>query len=1760
MRSIRGEWLVPVCPNDPGQEYTGPTDDCLAAQYSPPTSLIPCSPLSHTTNRKPLYPLCVRTMRGVTVCQVPQRAGLWGGEGGKWPSLEPDPEEDTPVNCVVGTDLEGTPRWCDFHLGEQTTGFAYLTVLQADGRLGSLKGNKNWQCGVLLLSPADRYSRKMASEGASGEQQQPPPPIQTLATAVLGSIEAKCEFNMDNLSKPELLTLLSIMEGELEARDLVIEALRARRKEVFLQERYGHFSLTDPFLALQRDFECVPGGDQDRRAVGSSPVSVLEAVMAHCRKMQERMSTQLSAAESRQKRLEMEKLQLQSLEQEHRKLTARLKDEREKNKHIVMMLVRECKQLATRVVEESQRSDETSARLDEEGRAAARLREELTAERQRGQQMEAKMEKQLSELDTEREQLRARLGREEAECLGLRRQVEQLRTERDGKRDKTAAEPPSPKLRASVAVATNPIGSRTTSCQTDPTEADGVKKPSPVTVPVKHTPNYAGLSLPKTPSANRLVHSSSGGLSQTGENGAEGHNPALPTGVSPRVQAARYKFQEQDQNGAASQSSPPSRELSPTNRDNLAAKQQARHTVTQVLSRFTSPPAGGVARPGLPHSTSEGGPFPGRLTHPIGLKSPTVARIDRGNPPPIPPKKPGLSQTPSPPHPPIKVVGDGGRVGLKPVTPLLPPKPTLDLVPALTESQVGACPPARGARGLHRDACAECPPASAVTVTVSSPSSVNPSSSSASAPSCSPSAPGSPMATASGWCPSIVPSLSCGGPVALDDGRPVLLQAASQGNVTLLSMLLKPDPTDNYSHLEERPTSALFSAAQNGHTDCVKLLLSSGVSANVSNENGFTPLHFAAAHGHCSCVEALLSGGADVDRGAGCGQTPLFVASGAGRVDCTRALLNAGADRSLATTDSCTALHAAVSLGHVETLRLLLFHPPPDHTQPDLYHNHSLGPAIALVQPQVRSNYSPGPATAPVLSSTLLNWANSEGWTAAHIAAARGFKKCLEVLCSHSDQDIESRDKWNRTIHDLATDDCKNLLENLNSYRVLVYVQYSGSGQTVCPVEELDAGVCVSVLGCVCVQRATRWTELNHALGRALTSHLQLLCDTDAAYTDRRVNQPCRDDSNQHTHLGLTTASISSVLIGDTVWLPSQELSLSPWDLLRKPLSQHITIRLKGLSESCLDELALESLIPLPLLQNYVRLVEQYGIVIFHGLEGSCQEYLANLISGCIKSKQETGGVACDIIRVEVDESLTKEQLLDTFINCGFLVPVSDVCPGSSVVVVLEGLEKAHSLTDLLGDLCEGLENRTTAYLLQGLTDPHHFQESGFLIGTLSKSRLQGSELRLQQHFRWVTLRWDSEPLHGLLGRHLRRKLHNTQSDGLGQSPEGQSPEGQSPEGQTPEGQLERTVCWVSGVWQQLNACLSRLGTHEALLGPQLFLSCPVGPHNTQAVVQWLARLWNMVVVPRVEEAIVARVTAKRSSGQRVSPSNRHLSSGQQAVVKAALSILVNKAVLQGCPLPRHEIDRYLLEFQGGNFPLSAIGSCKGSGGRKGRSSGMWRRANTSQRKKGSTASNWSCGGSLREGSLSNVDVRFITNGNTPSDQDGDPVSLSLCSDDETDLIRELQTMCSSRSEPDISQIAQSNENFVFSGSPSVQSSRRKTHRETTARPEPQTTGSCHFIDSPAPDSPAPCSERRSASRPKSQLPVPSSRGQQSQTSSAAPRTPTLSANRKATRTEQSSSKTRQAPPRNYQDENVHNQHEEIWILHRDLHENNNTK
>ncbi|XP_008566481.1 PREDICTED: cortactin-binding protein 2-like [Galeopterus variegatus] len=598
--------------------------------------------------------------------------------------------------------------------------------------------------------------------------------------------------------------LLSVMEGELEARDLVIEALRARRKEVFIQERYGRFNLNDPFLALQRDYEA-GAGDKEKKPVCTNPLSILEAVMAHCRKMQERMSTQLAAAESRQKKLEMEKLQLQTLEQEHKKLAARLEEERGKNKLVVLMLVKECKQLSGKVIEEAQKLEEAMAKLEEEKKKTNELEEELSAEKRRSTEMEAQMEKQLSEFDTEREQLRAKLNREEAHTTDLKEEIdkmkkmiEQLKRGNDSKPSLSLPRKTKDRRLVSISVGTEGPVTRSVACQTDlvTDSTDHVKK-LPLTVPVKPSTgsplvsanakgnvctnatllrpsvdrqashcDLIGSSLPTLPppSASKieengpspgsipdltssvppLPNNTGPPIAQAPGTAPQNHSQAPPVhslhspcantslhpGLNPRIQAARFRFQgnanDPDQNGNTTQS-PPSRDVSPTSRDNLVAKQLARNTVTQALSRFTSPQASAAPRPGAPPTGDVGTYSPvGRTS----LKTPSIARVDRGNPPPIPPKKPGLSQTPSPPHPQLKVIMDssrasnaGAKVDNKTVasppsslpqgnrvineenlpkssSPQLPPKPSIDLtvapagcaVSALATSQAGHPP------------------------------------------------------------------------------------------------------------------------------------------------------------------------------------------------------------------------------------------------------------------------------------------------------------------------------------------------------------------------------------------------------------------------------------------------------------------------------------------------------------------------------------------------------------------------------------------------------------------------------------------------------------------------------------------------------------------------------------------------------------------------------------------------------------------------------------------------------------------------------------------------------------------------------------------------------------------------------------------------------------------------------------------------------------------------------------------------------------
>ncbi|XP_031461714.1 CTTNBP2 N-terminal-like protein isoform X2 [Phasianus colchicus] len=610
-------------------------------------------------------------------------------------------------------------------------------------------------------------------------------------------------MNLEKLSKPELLTLFSILEGELEARDLVIEALKAQHRDTFIEERYGKYNISDPLMALQRDFEALKEANHgEKQPVCTNPLSILKVVMKHCKNMQERMLSQLAAAESRHRKvildleeerqrhaqdtaegddvtymlekererltqqLEFEKSQVKKFEKEQKKLSSQLEEERARHKQLSSMLVVECKKATAKAAEESQKTAELSLKLEKEKSKVSKLEEELASKRKRGLQMEAQVEKQLSEFDIEREQLKAKLNREENRTKALKEEVESLKKAlkelEAACQEHGPTEPSQPSLSVtSRGIATDSPAIKSVSCQTEFPQADranpaGASKAVHTAFPSPPTPTHsyaksnghcdtdtqAGGEQLQTNAAEsqvqkeKLTHAAPENTVENGSSpirtespvhllsqlpssgaslspsstaassltpspcsspvlskrlvgapaGSPGYQSSYQVGINQRFHAARHKFQsqaEQDHQCSGLQS-PPARDLSPTLADNSAAKQLARNTVTQVLSRFTSQQ--GPIKPVSPNSSpfgtdyrnlanavspkSESGhsPSPGKVSSPLsplspGIKSPTIPRVERGNPPPIPPKKPGLAQSPAAPAPLTKASSQSSSLG-----------------------------------------------------------------------------------------------------------------------------------------------------------------------------------------------------------------------------------------------------------------------------------------------------------------------------------------------------------------------------------------------------------------------------------------------------------------------------------------------------------------------------------------------------------------------------------------------------------------------------------------------------------------------------------------------------------------------------------------------------------------------------------------------------------------------------------------------------------------------------------------------------------------------------------------------------------------------------------------------------------------------------------------------------------------------------------------------------------------------------------------
>lgn len=277
-----------------------------------------------------------------------------------------------------------------------------------------------------------------------------------------------------DLNKSDLLRLLSYLEGELQARDITIAALKAEKaKQLLYQAKYGRFGLGDPFLALQRDSDSQKDNSFDEAAVKAmydNQLTQLENLIDTQRRAQQRMREQLAAVEKRyhkvcaelddekrkhaqdtaqgddvtymlekererlKQELEFEKSQAKKLDKESKKTTTVLEEERAaaiKHKQVALMLIKERKKMTEQTIWLQQHAAQMEKKLQEEKCRVQGMGSGLAQESQKASVMEALMEKQLNEFDIEREQLKGKLKKEEARNRELSSNVSHLQQQLD---------------------------------------------------------------------------------------------------------------------------------------------------------------------------------------------------------------------------------------------------------------------------------------------------------------------------------------------------------------------------------------------------------------------------------------------------------------------------------------------------------------------------------------------------------------------------------------------------------------------------------------------------------------------------------------------------------------------------------------------------------------------------------------------------------------------------------------------------------------------------------------------------------------------------------------------------------------------------------------------------------------------------------------------------------------------------------------------------------------------------------------------------------------------------------------------------------------------------------------------------------------------------------------------------------------------------------------------------------------------------------
>jgi len=123
-----------------------------------------------------------------------------------------------------------------------------------------------------------------------------------------------------------------------------------------------------------------------------------------------------------------------------------------------------------------------------------------------------------------------------------------------------------------------------------------------------------------------------------------------------------------------------------------------------------------------------------------------------------------------------------------------------------------------------------------------------------------------------------------------------------------------------------RQHSPFHSAARQGDSEVIRVLLDWKLDINAKSDTGQTPLHMALEHRtpkYFDTIRLLLEYGADPNARKFDGSTPLHLASSEGTIEVARLLLTYGADVEVVDEDGRTAFQIASEEGRDEIMKLL---------------------------------------------------------------------------------------------------------------------------------------------------------------------------------------------------------------------------------------------------------------------------------------------------------------------------------------------------------------------------------------------------------------------------------------------------------------------------------------------------------------------------------------------------------------------------------------------------------------------------------------------------------------------------------------------------------------------------------------------------------------------------------------------------------------------------------------------------------------------